>query len=129
MREERIMCTGRSGVLRNAMIMVALFAVITLGFVAMDSDDSFADSSGNVMSGIEVIGTYEFDSDSGQLDVTASSSDHYDKIPTDLIDTSTSVSFSDKSSVQKIVIDGFRKDLSDFFSKYGVLVDGVPNPT
>ncbi|MBO5669589.1 MAG: hypothetical protein J6R75_04405, partial [Candidatus Methanomethylophilaceae archaeon] len=46
--------------MRNAMLLVALFAVFAVGFVAFESDDAFADSSGDVISNEKNIGTWTF---------------------------------------------------------------------
>jgi len=108
------------------MFMVALFAVMVAGVFGLMSDDSFADSSGDVMSGSTDIGDYTFVSKTGELTLTAASGEHYGTVPTGLVDPNTGVAFDELSDVRVIISEGFKSDLSSFFSDYGI-VDGVKN--
>ena len=107
---------GKFGFVRNMMFMVALLAVITLGFMAVDSEDVYANQSGIVKSGDSPVGTYEFDADSGLLTIISDAMDS--KV------TSISLEGFDQNSqnqVKKIVIKGFVKNLDSLFENYELL--------
>ncbi|MBR7124927.1 MAG: leucine-rich repeat protein, partial [Candidatus Methanomethylophilaceae archaeon] len=108
------MSGGNCRKLRNAMFVVALLAVIAVGFVAFESDDSFAETKSEAVKdgSANTIGNYEFDSATGILRLTATSSGQYDSIPAQLVD----LTVEDQKLVKTIILEGFRKDLSSFFN-------------
>ncbi|MBR7123899.1 MAG: leucine-rich repeat domain-containing protein [Candidatus Methanomethylophilaceae archaeon] len=103
------MTSGKNGSLRYAMFALALLAVITLGFTAFASEDSYAATSGAVEDSLgNEIGTYNLDAYT--LTVNASKISNVTEV--------TLVDFTEKGAVTHLVIKGFTKDILGSFSEY-----------
>jgi len=103
------MDSRKNGLLRNAMFIVALFAVITVGFMAFGSEDSYAAPNGTVTCNGEDIGTYTIVDD--VLTITATTPTSETSISLDTIDP------AEKAAITKVRITGFYGDVTGVFDK------------
>ena len=98
------MTSGKNGSLRYAMFALALLAVITLGFTAFASEDSYADT-GEIKDSEnptgDPIGTYDYTS--YVLKLTANGTSSVESIILD--------GFTDFENATKLVITGFEADI------------------